>query len=105
MTRIPPAGPTLGALASLMVGLASCSTVTPAQDERNRALWSVARTCENGSLHVERVSNEGVVYTRTMNSSGHEFAPFEQCDQEKAGPIWRSYCQAEPASPQCRRTP
>jgi len=52
---------------------------------------------------VVRLSNEGVPYTQTVNSSGNEFAPFEQCYREKAAPIWRAYCGAEPAGPQCRR--
>jgi hypothetical protein len=103
MMRIPRTGPTLGTLASLLLGATSCSTVSPAQSARNNALWEAGRACENGSLRVERVSNEGVIHTRTMNSSGHEFAPFERCYNEKATPIWRSYCQAEPDSPQCRR--
>jgi len=48
------------------------------------------------------MSNEGVPYSQTVNSSGNEFAPFEKCYGEKATPIWRAYCQAEPGSPQCR---
>ena len=50
-----------------------------------------------------RMSTEGVPYTQTMNSSGHEFPIFEACDREKATPIWGAYCRAEPAGPQCRR--
>jgi hypothetical protein len=48
------------------------------------------------------MSNEGVPYAQTVNSSGNEFAPFEKCYGEKAMRIWRAYCQAEPDSPQCR---
>jgi hypothetical protein len=70
-----------------------------AQQERNNALWTAARSCENGSLSVVRMSNEGVPYTQTVNSSGGEFAPFEKCFQEKAAPIWGAYCKAEPDSP------
>jgi hypothetical protein len=32
--------------------------VTPAQNERNGALYAAARSCETGSLTVDRVSNE-----------------------------------------------
>ena len=92
-----------GLLASSVTALAACAVVTPAQGDRNSALYAAARTCENGSLRVERVSNEGMVYTRAMNSSGNEWAPFQKCYQEKAQPIWRRYCQAEPESPQCKR--
>jgi len=88
----------------LVAGLAAaCATLTPAQQERNNALWTAARSCETGSLSVVRMSNEGVPYAQTMNSSGHEFAPFQACYQEKATPIWGAYCKAEPAGPQCRR--
>jgi hypothetical protein len=76
--------------------------LTPAQQERNNALWTAARSCETGSLSVVRMSNEGVPYAQTVNSSGNEFAPFEKCYREKATPIWGAYCQAEPDSPQCR---
>jgi hypothetical protein len=31
------------------------------------------------ALKVDRVSNEGQVYTRMMNSSGNEMGPFQQC--------------------------
>jgi hypothetical protein len=92
-----------GLLASSATALAACAVVTPAQSERNSALYTAARTCENGSLWVERVSNEGMVYTRTMNSSGNEWAPFQKCYQEKTQPIWQRYCQAEPESPRCKR--
>jgi len=85
------------------IAVAACAIVTPAQNERNRALYTVARSCETGSLLVDRVSNEGLVHTRTMNSSGNEWAPFNKCYLEKAAPIWRTYCQAEPESPQCKR--
>jgi hypothetical protein len=44
-----------------------------------------------------------MMYTRTVNSSGGEFAPFYQCYQEKAGPIWQAYYRAEPESPHCKR--
>lgn len=88
----------------LALGLATaCATLTPAQQERNDALWTAARSCENGSLSVVRMSNEGVPHTQTVNSSGGEFAPFQKCYGEKAAPIWRAYCKAEPASAQCRR--
>ena len=88
--------------AALVAGLAvACATLTPAQQERNNALWTAARSCETGSLSVVRMSNEGVPYAQTVNSSGNEFAPFEKCYGEKATPIWRAYCQAEPDSPQC----
>ena len=76
-------------------------TGVPAQNERNGALYTVARSRETGSLTVDRVSNEGLVLTRTMNSSGNKWAPFQRCYQEKAAPIWRAYCQAEPETPQC----
>ena len=74
-----------------------------AQQERNTALWTAARSCENGSLSVVRMSNEGVPYTQTMNSSGHEFGPFQACNEQKATPIWGAYGKTEPDSPQCRR--
>ncbi|HMH77798.1 MAG TPA: hypothetical protein VK547_14290 [Candidatus Udaeobacter sp.] len=91
-------------LVTFVAGLAiACATLTTAQQERNNALWTAARSCENGSLSVVRMSNEGVPYTQTVNSSGGEFAPFEKCFQEKAAPIWGAYCKAEPDSPQCRR--
>lgn len=46
-------------LAPLAVGLAAaCAALTPAQQERNDALWTAARACENGSLSVVRMSNE-----------------------------------------------
>jgi hypothetical protein len=91
-------------LAGVMTALAACAAVvTPAQNERNGALYTAARACETGSLTVDRVSNEGLVYTRTVSSSGNEWAPFQRCYQEKAAPIWRAYCQTEPESPQCRR--
>ena len=91
-------------LATLVAGLAiACATLTAAQQERNNALWTAARSCESGSLSVVRMSNEGVPYTQTVNSSGGEFPPFEKCFQEKAAPIWGAYCKAEPDSPQCRR--
>jgi hypothetical protein len=90
-------------LAALVAGLAgACATMTPAQQERNHALWTAARSCENGSLSVVRMSNDGVPYTQTMNSSGFEFPIFEGCYREKATPIWGAYCKAEAASPQCR---
>ena len=74
-------------LATLIAGLAiACATLTTAQRERKNALWTAARSCENGSLSVVRMSNEGVPYTQTVNSSG-EFVPFEKCYQEKAAPI------------------
>lgn len=82
---------------------AACATVTSAQKDRNDALWAAARSCENGSLSVVRMSTEGVPYTQTMNSSGHEFPIFEACYREKAAPIWGAYCRAEPDGPQCRR--
>ena len=69
---------------------------------RQEVRSTAARSCETGSLSVVRMSNEGVPYTQTVNSSGNEFAPFEKCYGEKATPIWRAYCQAEPDSPQCR---
>src|SRR5258705_11188455 len=91
-------------LATPVAGLAiACATLTAAQQERNNALWTAARSCENGSLSVVRMSNEGVPYTQTVNSSGGEFAPFEKCYQEKAAPIWGAYCKAEPDGPECRR--
>jgi hypothetical protein len=91
-------------LVTLAAGLVGgCATMTPAQRERNDALWTAARSCENGSLSVVRMSTEGVPYTQTMNSSGHEFPIFEACYREKATPIWGAYCRAEPAGPQCRR--
>jgi hypothetical protein len=90
-------------LTVLVAGLAAaCATLTPAQQERNSALWTAARSCETGSLSVVRMSNEGVPYAQTVNSSGNEFAPFEKCYGEKTTPIWRAYCEAEPDSPQCR---
>ena len=90
-------------LTVLVAGLAAaCATLTPAQQERNNALWAAARSCETGSLSVVRMSSEGVPHTQTMNSSGFEFPIFEGCYREKATPIWRAYCQAEPDSPQCR---
>jgi hypothetical protein len=49
------------------------------------------------------MSNEGVPYMQTMNSSGHQFPVFEKCYGEKAAPIWSAYCRAERDSPQCRR--
>ena len=85
-----------------LLGLAACATLTSAQQERNEALWRAARSCENGSLSVVRMSNEGVPYTQTINSSGFEFEPFKQCYTLKARPIWQEYCRAEPSSPQCR---
>jgi len=85
-------------LAGVTITLAACAVVTPAQNERNGALYTVARSRETGSLTVDRVSNEGLVLTRTMNSSGNKWAPFQRCYQEKAAPIWRAYCQAEPES-------
>ena len=90
-------------LAGVTIALTACAIVTPAQNERNHELYTVARSCETGSLTVDRVSNEGMVYTRTMNSSGNEAAPFTKCYREKAAPIWRAYCQAERESPQCKR--
>jgi len=91
-------------VATLAAGLAAaCATLTPAQQERNNALWTAARSCENGSLTVSRLSTEGVPYTQTMNSSGFEFPIFERCYREKATPVWGAYCKAEPDSPQCRR--
>lgn len=91
-------------VATLAAGLAAaCATLTPAQQDRNNALWTAARSCENGSLSVVRMSNEGVPYMQTMNSSGHEFPVFEKCYGEKAAPIWSAYCRAERDSPQCRR--
>ena len=92
-----------GVLAASVTALVGCAAVTPAQNERNSALYTAARSCETGSLSVDRVSNEGMVYTRAMNSSGNEWAPFQKCYQEKSQPIWRTYCQAEPESPQCKR--
>ena len=90
-------------LAVVIAGLAAaCATLSAAQQERNDALWRAARSCETGSLTVVRMSNEGVPQAQTMNSSGNEFAPFQKCYQEKATPIWRAYCAAEPGSPQCR---
>jgi hypothetical protein len=91
-------------LATLAGGpAAACATLTPAQQDRNNALWTAARSCENGSLTVSRMSTEGVPYTQTMNSSGFEFPIFEACYREKAAPIWGAYCKAEPGSAQCRR--
>ena len=88
----------------LVAGLAAaCATLTPAQQERNNALWTAARSCENGSLSVVRMSSEGVPHTQTVNSSGGEFGPFQACYREKATPIWGTYCKVEPDSPQCRR--
>ena len=90
-------------LAALVAGLAgACSTMTAAQQERNHALWTAARSCENGSLTVVRMSDTGVPVTQTVNSSGNEFEPFQKCYGEKATPIWRTYCNVEPNSPQCR---
>jgi hypothetical protein len=77
--------------------------LTPAQPDRNNALWTAARSFQNGSLTVSRMSTEGVPYTQTMNSSGFEFPIFEACYREKVTPIWGAYCKAEPASAQCRR--
>jgi hypothetical protein len=89
---------------ALFAGLAAaCATLTPAQQARNDALWTAARSCENGSLSVVRLSTEGVPYTQTTNSSGHEFPIFEACYREKATPIWGAYCKAEPTGLQCRR--
>jgi hypothetical protein len=91
-------------LAALAGGLtAACATLTPAQQDRNSALWTAARSCENGSLTVSRMSTDGVPYAQTMNSSGFEFPIFEACYREKATPIWSAYCKTEPASAQCRR--
>jgi hypothetical protein len=91
-------------LAAFVAGLAgACMTMTPAQQERNQALWTAARSCENGSLSVVRMSTEGVPYTQTMNSSGHEFPIFEACYRGKATPIWGAYCRAELAGPLYRR--
>jgi ABC-type sugar transport system substrate-binding protein len=74
-------------LAALVAGLAGAGmTMTTAQQERNQALWTAARSCENGSLSVVRMSNQGVPFTQTMNSSGNEFAPFQKCYGEKAAP-------------------
>jgi hypothetical protein len=51
--------PLLLALATLACGLAAaCATVTPAQQDRNHALWTAARSCENGSLTVSRMTTE-----------------------------------------------
>ncbi len=93
-----------GRLASPRAAQASCaSELTSAQTDRNNALWQVARSCQTGTLVVERMSNEGMPFVRTINSSGNEFEPFRKCYAEKAAPIWRSYCAAEPDSPQCKR--
>jgi len=92
-----------GPLAVVVTALGACAVMTPAQNERNGALYAAARSCETGSLTVDRVSNDGMMYTRTMNSTGGEFAPFYQCYQEKAAPIWQAYCRTEPESPQCKR--
>ena len=89
-------------LAATLVLATACATLTPAQQERNNALWTAARSCENGSLTVVRMSDTGVPFTQTVNSSGNEFAPFQKCYGEKATPIWRAYCNVEPNSPQCR---
>ena len=36
-------------LATLIAGLAvACATLSTAQQERNNALWTAARSCENG---------------------------------------------------------
>src|SRR5258705_9142838 len=91
-------------LATLVAGLAiACATLTAAQQERNNALWTAARSCENGSLSVVRMSHEGLPYTQTVNSSGREFAPFEKCYQENASPLWGAHSAAAADSPQCRR--
>jgi hypothetical protein len=115
LTRWGPSGASSGArrspacsdplpLVTFVAGLAhACATSTAAQQERNNARWTAARSCENGSLSVVPMSSEGVPYTQTVNSSGGELAPFEKCYQERAAPIWGAYCKAEPDSPQCRR--
>lgn len=91
-------------LATLVAGLAAaCATLTLAQQERNDALWIAARSCENGSLTVSRMTADGVPYTQTVNSSGFEFPIFEACYRERAEPVWAAYCKAEPGGPQCRR--
>jgi hypothetical protein len=92
-----------GLLGSSVTALAACAAVTPAQNERNGALYTAARSCETGSLSAERVSNEGLVYTRTGNSGGNEWVPFQKCYEEKASPVWQAYCRAEPENPQCKR--
>lgn len=75
---------------------------TGGPEDRNNALWTEARSCENGSLTVSRMFSEGVPYTRTMNSSGFEFPIFEACYREKAAPIWGAYCKAEAGNARCR---
>jgi hypothetical protein len=91
------------ALGPVVVALAACASLTPGQKERNDALWDAARSCENGSLRVTRMSTEGVPSTMTVNSGGSEWKPFETCYVQKATPIWQAYCAREPASPQCHR--
>ena len=87
-------------LLTFVAGLAiACATLTTGQQERNNALWTAARSCESGSLSVVRMSNEGVPYTQTVNSSGGEFPPFEKCFQEKAAPIWAPTARPSPTAP------
>jgi hypothetical protein len=93
---------TRGAYAlALGIVLGACSTLTDAQSARNAALWDAARSCQYGTVRVDRVSNDGIPHTTTFNSGGSDFAVFRECYIDKATPIWRDYCAQEPADPRC----
>ena len=81
--------------------LSACTTLTDAQSSRNAALWDAARSCQYGTVRVDRVSNDGIPQTTTFNSGGSDFAVFRECYVEKATPIWRAYCAQEPTGSIC----
>jgi len=84
-----------------LLALAACSTMTPAQNARNNDLFTVARSCENGSLVVTGISPDGVPASRTMSSAGTERQIFDKCFAEKSAPIWKSYCSKDPSASGC----
>ena len=84
-----------------LLALAACSTMTPAQNARNNDLFTVARSCENGSLVVTGISPDGVPASRTMSSAGTERQIFDKCFAEKSAPIWKAYCSKDPTAQGC----
>jgi hypothetical protein len=84
-----------------LLALAACSTMSPAESNRNEELYRVARTCENGSLVVTGIATDGTPTTRTTSSGASERPVFEKCYAEKSAPIWKDYCSKQPGAPNC----
>jgi len=93
----------LVAVSTLALGVvhSACTTLTDAQSSRNAALWEAARSCQYGTVRVDRISNEGIPQTMTFNSGGSDFAVFRECYLDRATSIWRADCAQEPEQPQC----